>query len=127
MGHATDIQGELSDIEEALERIEGIRFSLAAAIENLPDNPRITRIGEYSFSIPRSDLGGNWTAFYHDFKAQYRRLAQIMVEVRAENLLPVLRQIIDRGWYFDRTSSGSGHTLKFHPDVITHLKTLLEV
>lgn len=112
----------LRKIEEVIRQAEGFRESFVRAIEELPDNPRITRLGSGpdAFTIRSKDMALVFSPFYHDFRSQYRKLAEIVRNTRLENIGSVLGRIVDTGRYFE-----NGGTLTFHPEVIEHLRVLL--
>ena len=57
---------------EILVAIENTRAAMMSDIlAQSRDNPKIDRINEVCFTIKSSDLGSNWSPFYHDHKAQY--------------------------------------------------------
>jgi len=93
----------LRDIERMLQQVEELKRSFARAIENLPDNPRITRLdGKPNvFTISSKNLGLIFSPFYHDFKSQYEKLTEIVKTARLETVGSVLSRIAETGRYFE--------------------------
>jgi len=113
----------LREIEKNIQQVEELKRALSLAINALPDNPRIHRLGgeERSvFTMSSKDLGCVLAVFYHDFKAQYRKLGEIVDAARLETVGGVLTRIVKSGSYFENRG-----TMKFHPDVCEHLRILL--
>jgi hypothetical protein len=113
----------LREIEKNIQQVQELKRALSLAINALPDNPRIHRLGggERSvFTMSSKDIGGILAAFYHDFKAQYRKLGEIVNAARLETIGGVLVKIVESGSYFENRG-----TIKFHPDVCEHLRVLL--
>lgn len=110
----------LRRLELARQQVEMLKKSLGETIHNLPDNPRITDFRGCGFSLHSRDLNNVWSPFYHDFKAQYTKLVEIVDKARLDTIGYVLTRIVESGSYPE--SSG---TVKFHPDVIEHLRGLL--
>lgn len=112
----------LREIEKIIHQTEEFKRLFIRAIEELPDNPRITRLDGRSniFTIHSKDMGLVFSPVYHDFRSQYRKLAEIVRNTRLENIGRVLGRIVDTGRYFE-----NGGTLTFHPEVIEHLRVLL--
>lgn len=112
----------LEEIERGRQTLEHLKDTLKTAINDLPDNPRIERLngnGKGSlraFVIKSSDTGGIISPFFHDFKAQYRKIAEILDKARIETINSVLVRILETGSYSEK-----GGTVKFHPEVIRNL------
>jgi hypothetical protein len=104
--------------DEARDQLGKLLKELQTTIDALPDNPRIQRIGAgKAFSISSKDLGGNWSVFYHDFRAQYQEIIKELDSRGPFTALNRLTEIIDN----QQIKSGQ----KLHPDVVSHLKKLL--
>jgi hypothetical protein len=102
-----------------------LKEGLAKILLELPDNPRITRLGGSArcFTIKSSDLGTtNWTPFYHDFKLQYDKLASIICKTQLATIPARLREIVETKSYRDPSEK---YTYHFHTDVILHIAELL--
>lgn len=116
---------QLEITRQQIEKLKkSLKKSLSEAIQNLPDNPRITRLngtaGPRAFTMSSRDLNNVWSPFYHDFKAQYKKLVEIVDKASLETVGTVLTRIIEKGNHPE-----SGGTVKFHPDVIENLRGLL--
>ena len=113
--------------EEAEVKISKIRSELQAIINELPDNPRINRMSSRSFTISSSALrDGNQflrlDPFFHDFKAQYQKVCDIIETCHPENITSVLQEIVK-----DQSYRTRGVTYHFHIDVIDNLKKRLDI
>lgn len=125
---------KLQQIPKKLEEIQRIREAISKAILELPDNPRIQRISDnprcfvmsskdvfspnqYGYTDMR--IKNNMSVFFHDFKAQYELIAEVLKKSHCENIISTLQYIIKNG-----TLKGRNYR-RFHPDVIKHLGTLL--
>jgi hypothetical protein len=106
-------------------KITALLADLKAEIEGLPDNPRISRLGDGKcFTMSFSDLGDNWSAGYHDFKSQYRLVVEELEKVAdPRNILKRLRRVVEDESI--RINNGYQYTQRLHPDVVAHLKGLL--
>ena len=101
-------------------QLQTIREEIAQQILNLPQNPRITPVGSVAYSIKMSDFGTkNWSASYHDFRAQYRALGELVKKSSPETIIPKLKQALDV-----ETVIGP-HRVALHPDVIANVRKLL--
>lgn len=125
-----ELKKEMANLHE---RAKAIVKTLQDKIVELPDNPNINRIGNsgaFSMNISQvfSTKTHNLSADYYDFKYQYKTLVKILEHTEPGNVFNKLEQICDKGEieYFGRGMHGkTRNTFKFHPDVISHLKTLL--
>jgi hypothetical protein len=111
-------------------KVDVLNEKLIQKIEALPQNPRLTKIGENTFVIKHSDMGTNWTPFFHDFKHQYTFLRAIIENHDINQTERIFQEIMDKGSYrltkTIKTTNGheflSKQTYYFHPDVIAILK-----
>ena len=137
----SDIAKTIQDLKT---RVEGFRSGLMKLIEELPDNPRIKRlgssgcftmsvrdtfqalkVGEYKDGKEKRKLISNWCPEFHDFKRQYQRIAQIINKERFETIISTVEKIIkEEKWFYPGTLRTSGWTFQFHPEVVSHLKSL---
>lgn len=111
-----EIEGAITQFTKKWIRL---KTKLENAILSLPDNPKIRRLDDRCFVLSFSDLGNNWTPFFHDFKQQYKKLVAIIDHAEPTTITPTLRAIIETGIYYHH-----GHTYRFNPAVIGHLQTL---
>ncbi len=56
-------------IRDYEQKVKLLKIDLIKHIQELPDNPRITRIGtdNKAFTMSFKDLGERWSPYYHDF------------------------------------------------------------
>ncbi|MEE9539962.1 MAG: hypothetical protein V3V85_00530 [Candidatus Thorarchaeota archaeon] len=119
---------KLAEIEQTTAHLEQqgqeLKEGLAKILLEQPDNPRITRLGSSvrCFTIKSSDLGDNWTPFYHDFKMQYDKLASIICKTALGTIPARLREIVETRSFRDPSER---YTYHFHTDVILHIAELL--
>lgn len=112
----------ISEIQELTLQAIKLRKQIADKILSLPDNPRITRLGNNCFTVQSSAfLNGPWNVAYHDFKQQYKAINKELTKAPIEDTLKVLNRIINTG-YVRETST---YRFRLHPDVIQHLNKLL--
>lgn len=110
---------QLMEIPDTVTRIKA---AIADLILNLPQNPRITPINSRCFTVQSSDLGGNWTPFYHDFKMQAELIAEaIRRETDPQFTISYLKLIVK-----NQSIMYKSRWYKFHPMFCNHLKTLIE-
>jgi hypothetical protein len=103
------------------DEVERIKLAIVDLIDNLPDNPRITRLNKNCFTISSRDLNSNWNAFYHDFKQQAEFIQNHICEMKPEFIIPTLKRIVaNQSHYYH------GQWRKFHPMFCNHLKSLIE-
>ena len=109
-------------------QVQKIKEKFAEQINALPDNPKINRISTSPccFTIMSSDLGNNWSPFYHDYKAQYKFLADLVTKTKGESIINILEKIVKKGTYSQVAHPyGPTYTRKFHPAVISKLKEII--
>lgn len=77
----------------------------AGQVRAQPDNPAIQRAGGSlrMFTMRSSDLGNNWTPFFHDWKAQYELVATLLEERK----FGAVREILNTGKH---RSGGTAHS-----------------
>lgn len=108
---------------EAQAVLDGLLAKLQQQIRALPDNPRIKRLeGTNAFVVSSRDLGNNWSAAHHDFKAMYEAVVGEISTGNPAHAIEKLRKIVGERMI---------HTAKvgrisLHPDVIHYLRSLLE-
>jgi len=106
-------------IADLAAQIQTIRDGIAQQIQDLPQNHRISPVGQSgkAFTIKACDFGTrDWSASYHDFKAQYRKLAQLVQKGSPETIISRLNHALD----CERIDG-----INLHPDVIKHVRGLL--
>ena len=96
-----------------------LRKKLADDIRKIPDNPKIRRMGPNCFVISSSNLGTDWTPWFHDWPAQAAWLADV-IEKHSEDPVAVLRQIARDG-----TFRKGDETKRFAPEVCKHVADLI--
>lgn len=68
-----------SSIARAIADLTAAANEAAEKLAGGPDNPAIKRSGPRTLTIAMKDMGlKNWTPFYHDWKAQYNELAEML-------------------------------------------------
>lgn len=117
-------------IADLAAQIQKIRDEISQKLLSLPQNPRIKSVGQSGncFTIKVSDLMGgpgnphaNWSASYHDFRTQYRALADLVQRGSPETIISRLKNALDRGSLI----AGHQSRITLHPDVIDHVRRLL--
>lgn len=103
-------------LAEALRLVDEAVTDAIKKVEGLPDNPRINRISERSFSIRFSDLGKSLSVFDHDWLAQYRYVQELLQKRK----FWALKELLSNGSYRD----GSHGLRCFAPEVIENLKRI---
>lgn len=110
------IQSKINGLKK---QTDHILQELKDMVNSLPDNDKIKRINSRCFIVKSSDLGDNWTPFYHDFKLQYQHICDIINERTPETIIKILKEIIETGKYRDTKQNW---TRIFHPKVREYLK-----
>lgn len=113
----SNMREKISEITQLTDTANKILLEIAQEIQSLEDNPRISRINDKCFVIRSSDLGGNWSPEYHDFKLQYREVAEYISSCGTDSLIARIGRCIDQS-----TIPGKG--IKLHPDVVRKLSEL---
>ena len=118
---------QINELNETMALVEFIRAEIQCAITNLPDNPNIKRVNQQCFTMSSADMmKDNPTMrldpFFHDFKAQYKYIAEAIERARPENIVPLLEKIAIDGNHKSTTGLKT-----FHPQVILHLKRLINL
>jgi hypothetical protein len=114
--------GKIGKIGKIENLIAALKREITDPLLSGADNPKIQRLSGQPncFIMSSASLGNNWSPFYHDFHEQYRTLAEIIGKTRLEFLASVLGNICEKNTYWD-----GNRNIKFHPDVIDHLKNVL--
>ena len=118
------VRGIAAEVERHNAEMRRLVSAFRARIESLPDNPRIRRLGQNCFVGSFSDMGRSWSAEHHDFKAQYRHLSEI-VGRSPERAVQLVRDAVESE-SIRVGDSGRRFTVALHPDVVGHLRQLLE-
>ena len=88
-----NLQNEAQQVSQAA---EALRQKVTSAIQALPDNPDIHRLGRNCFIVPFSKLQSNWSPEFHDFEKQKELLIGLVnnmdVLCLASNLTRILRE-----------------------------------
>lgn len=122
------IQAAVADVEQ---RVAALKALIVAELENLPDNPKITRLAHNCFVVSSKDLDyqvdgkarSDWSPAFHDFKLQYRFLVEQMAERTADRCLQLLREAAAQH-KVKRPGVGNGY-LTLHPQVVAYLRAIL--
>lgn len=113
-------------LKEAQDKVNRVCNKLIEIIEELPDNPAITRLGEKSYSISISEIAKdknlNLSPDHYDFKAQYKAVVDKLKSVGSFEALRTLEKLVSSGSFYG-LASYEKHRL--HPKVILELKLLL--
>ena len=112
-----------AEIDIATTKLATLLVELNEMIANLPDNPRINRIGANCFLIRSSDLGNNWSPEHHDFRRQYQRVIDAISTTATVEALTMFRKIVGQGWIYD--AKESSRRFRFHSEVLDNLRSLL--
>lgn len=121
-----NVKEEIASTIEGLDlRITNIKNELKARLEALPDNSNIKRVSRSPscFIVSSSQLTkyDNWTPFFHDHKAQYQFVIDVIERSQIETIIKKIESIIEKGSY----RKPNQDTVKFHPEVIKQLKGIL--
>ncbi len=106
-------------IGELMAEIDRIRMALTERIGTLPDNPRIHRMSEHAFIMSSKDLGDVWSAEYHDFKHQYRKIIDYLIQGEPQACYAKLERALQLG------RLENSEKTKLHPEVVNHVKGIL--
>lgn len=109
------------ETERHASEMKSLLGQLKTHILQLPDNPRITRLGNSPncFTMSSKNLGNNWSVEHHDFKKQYELIVSELEASEPANLFNKLQKIISEGKV---VRPGPGHSLNLHPDVVAWLR-----
>jgi hypothetical protein len=111
-----------SDMYSAAANLIEMKLELQDRIRNLPQNPRITPgPDKLAFTISLSDLDGNFSPSYHNFKVTYDMLIDFIDNLRLESIMPNLEEIVKKGYFVHL-----GKKELLQPDVIEQLRGILE-
>ena len=118
------------DLNSLYQKAERLRRLLCMKIESLPQNDNIKIISESPkiFILNSSNLSStSWTPQYYDFKSQYKFISEVLVKIHHTKISDTISHMIKKGWVTKRGDSywRSQEGLRLHPDVVEHLKTLL--
>lgn len=99
------------------EKVKKLKAEIATEIRNLPDNPKIHRIGKNTYTINVSDLSEDvkLSPRHYDFKRQYEEIIRLVERTNIKDVESRLDEII---------RTGRWETMVFHPDVIKNLKRI---
>jgi hypothetical protein len=111
----------LKSIRRAHEEAERqFRKKLTDRIQELPDNPRSTRLAKNCFVIPFSAMGNNWSVEYHDWKRQYEIVLEVLDKHDFKTAVRQIVRIIRTGKF--RITSDYPYTVTFAPEVCRYLR-----
>lgn len=110
------INNFIAIIDEAEQTIKNI---LINRIKEIPNNPNINRLSNLAYTIKFSQLGNNWTAFYHDWEAQKKYIIDLIQSSNIKQLKNKIDFILEH----ERTIIQSEHQ-SFHPDFIKQIKPI---
>ena len=117
MNNAKEI---VTECERHARAMSGIVASLKQTILDLPDNPRIQRLGPHCFIMSSKHLGDNWSVAHHDFKEQYELIVKELEKSQPDDIIKKLKTIVSEGKV--RIPSTMSHTtVTLHQDVINHV------
>lgn len=137
-----DISTEARNLSK---KVEEFRAGLLSLIQDLPDNPAVTRVSEKCYTISMKDLtqtfvgktrdgkvkrvvNSMWSPEMHDFKHQYKRIAVILnSKGKFEDICQTLDRIIDDGGYTTHSTEWGMRLTwpeKFHPGVIENIRKI---
>jgi len=111
-------------IQEILQQMENFKQQIVDNIENIPDNPKIKRMGESKncFIIRSKDLENNWSPEYYDSKYQAQVIIKLIQQKESLNAIQnMLNEIVEKGIY--RVSEN--HRMYFNNQVRDFIKQLL--
>ena len=106
-------QASIYDIQKQL---NSIIIQLKDYISSLPDNPNIQRKNNKCFIMNSKHLQNNWSVLYYDYRQQYEEIIKIISGGQPQYVVGKLKNIIREQQY---------EKIRFHPDVIKNLKTIL--
>ncbi len=110
-----------SEIDAIQRRKEELIEALVTEMSKLEDSRHITRISDNIFTIKSSDLKENWSAMFHDNKAQMKTIIETIYSKNDLQIIQnMLQFIVDKG-----TLITKGHTIHFNQQVRDYIKNLL--
>ena len=109
------------NLVEVQNRLRRLITEVRLKIQALPDNPRINRLSDRSFILSSNQLGRNWDPFYHDFKAQYQYISERIEKMETGCVVCWLDKLIKNEHEYVNYNM-----IKFHPEVIAHIKGIWE-
>lgn len=105
-----------------------IRKHIGDAIDKIPENEQIHRLGSNCFLVKFSEMS-RWnvlSAEFYDFAVQKRRLKEILgTAVSLERQVERLADVAETGKLKIAGKAGNGYTMVFHPKVCQALKQIL--
>jgi hypothetical protein len=108
------------DVKQKLAN-RNFKKQLKEAISQFADNPNIKRISTNPncFTIKSSQLGNNWSPFYHDFKSQHQFIIDRIKDFHMSAIRNMVKQITKTGIYRYQNNA-----YYFHPEVVNQLKEI---
>ena len=105
-----------------------IRKYIGDAIDKIPENEQIHRLGSNCFLVKFSEMA-QWNVLsteFYDFAVQKRRLKEILgTAVSLERQVERLADVAETGKLKIAGKAGNGYTMVFHPKVCQALKQIL--
>lgn len=109
-------------LEKYLNLLEELRLlgeQVPTMIAEMPDNPRIKRVGDGNcFIMSSSHIGKNMSAEHHDFKYQYREIIKYLQKPTALHPIEKLKSILNNG----RIPDHENRFFTLHEDILNHIK-----
>jgi len=105
-----------------LKKLKIEKHKLLQNVRNFNENNKIKKISKNSFiiNIKHLDNSLNLNPIMYNFKMSYEYIIQKLYKTNLEDTMNVIKSIIDDGFIND-----NNRIIKFHPEVIEHLKTLV--
>jgi hypothetical protein len=104
----------------AKKMIQEAAQNASAEIQSGSDNPKIQRVRSSSiraFTLSSKNLGDNWSPFFHDWKAQYNSISDMLEKQQ----FGALRELIETGHCI-----GKGHNrVSYAPEVVERTKSIV--
>jgi len=105
-------------------QIAAYKEGIIRKIEQLPDNPEVTKVTEKGscFIVSCSNLRGNWTPEFHDFEYQKKQLVRLIQNSEYQNIYRKLLETVSHGNFRETLNN---KLMFLHPIMIRNLKEAL--
>lgn len=111
-----------NELKALADKINSIKEYIKEQISSLPNNSKMTKVGDNAFTIKSSDLVNTiLTSTFYDYKYQYKKINEFIDTVPPFTIINRLKDVVR-----DKVVLVKKERIKLHPEVIENLKELLD-
>lgn len=118
-----NLASEHNQLKLMADKINLIKEQIKEKISSLPENSKLTKVGNKGFSINFTDLSSdlNLSPSYYNFKYQYEKINEFIESISPFAIESRLNRAIN-----ERSVMVKNCKIRLHPEVIEYVKELLD-